>query len=89
LTREYEVQDKIGLHARPAAQWVKAVARIKGPVTIRSGETVIDGKSILQVMALGMRPGAILTVTFPDDLTADMLQEIDDAVKDFLVPKIF
>ena len=48
------IASKVGLHARPAATFVKAVAEKGVPVTIaKEGGAPVDASSILGVMTLG------------------------------------
>jgi phosphocarrier protein len=56
--REVIVGSRVGLHARPAALFVKAVAEQSVKITIRKGEGApVDARSILRVLALGARNG--------------------------------
>jgi phosphocarrier protein HPr len=52
------VGSRVGLHARPAALFVKAVAAQPVKITIRKGDGApVDARSILRVLALGARNG--------------------------------
>ena len=52
------VGSRVGLHARPAALFVKAVAEQPVKITIRKGDGApVDARSILRVLALGARNG--------------------------------
>ena len=56
--REVIVGSRIGLHARPAALFVKSAAAQSVRITIRKGEgPAVDARSILRVLALGARNG--------------------------------
>ncbi|MTD57846.1 HPr family phosphocarrier protein [Amycolatopsis pithecellobii] len=56
--RRVIVGSKVGLHARPAALFVKAAAAQPVPVTIGVGEgEPVDARSLLSVMGLGARGG--------------------------------
>jgi phosphotransferase system HPr (HPr) family protein len=52
-----------GLHARPAAAFVKAASRFSSTVTVRCGEKQANAKSIVQVLGLGARQGATITIS--------------------------
>jgi phosphocarrier protein HPr len=47
-----------GLHARPAAEFVKLASRFRAAVRLARGGREADGKSIMAVMALGASRGA-------------------------------
>ena len=52
------VGSRVGLHARPAALFVKAVAEQPVKITIRKGDGApVDARSILRVLALGAKNG--------------------------------
>jgi phosphocarrier protein len=56
------VNNKMGLHARPAAQLVKTAALYKSDVFITHGDQVVNGKSIMGVMMLAAGMGTELKV---------------------------
>jgi phosphocarrier protein HPr len=56
------VINKIGLHARPAALLVKTAAAFASEVTLVKADKTFNAKSILTVMAAGVRQGDSVTV---------------------------
>jgi phosphotransferase system HPr (HPr) family protein len=89
MTRRYQVQDAVGLHARPAALLVKAFARYPEAVQVQNGEKRADGKSILQLMALGVKAGQVLTVEYLDAAGKDYgetVGAIEAELQDILRP---
>jgi phosphotransferase system HPr (HPr) family protein len=69
---EIEVRNPSGLHARPAALFVKAAARFVSKVTVQNvttGASPADAKSILAVMGSGAAKGHTvrLTADGPDE----------------------
>lgn len=56
------VRSKVGLHARPAAMFVQEALKFKCKVTIESGDKTADGKSILRVLALGVKCGQEIVI---------------------------
>lgn len=57
------LQDEAGLHARPAAQFVKAASRFSSTITVQAGEKKANAKSIMQVLTLGARQGTTVTIS--------------------------
>lgn len=56
--RTVVIGSESGLHARPAALFVKAAAAAPVPVTIRIGDgRAVPARSMLSVLALGARKG--------------------------------
>lgn len=58
--REVRIENRNGLHARPAAEIVKAASKFKSEVTIRRDDMEVNGKSIMGVMMLAAEYGTTL-----------------------------
>jgi phosphocarrier protein HPr len=58
--REVRIENKNGLHARPAAEIVKAASKFRSEVTIRRDDMEVNGKSIMGVMMLAAEYGSTL-----------------------------
>lgn len=54
--------NKLGLHARPAAEFIKAASKFKCRVTIEGNGKTADAKSIILVMSMGVKRGQQLTI---------------------------
>ncbi|MGC7873008.1 HPr family phosphocarrier protein [Desulfosporosinus sp. SYSU MS00001] len=59
LTRELTINNKSGLHARPASLWVQTASRFRSNIKIKHGNSVVDGKSILGILSLGLSTGSV------------------------------
>jgi len=62
VERTVQIVNSNGLHARPAAEIVKAAARYKSKVTLTREDLEVNGKSIMGVMMLAAECGAMLTL---------------------------
>jgi phosphocarrier protein len=61
-TRTLKLKNKLGMHARSAASFVKVAQQFKAKIYIeRNGQTV-NGDSILDILTLGCPYGGILTI---------------------------
>ena len=63
LSLDVVVENTLGLHARPASQFVKVASRFAAEITIGRDGHVSDGKSIIGVLMRGAGPGTILNLT--------------------------
>jgi phosphocarrier protein HPr len=72
--------NKLGLHARPAADFTKTAAKFNSKITLKGNGKTIDAKSILMVLTMGIRQGEQLTII------ADGPDEIEsiEVLKDFI-----
>jgi phosphocarrier protein len=57
------ITNKFGLHARPAAMFVKTASKFTSDIFISRDSQVVNGKSIMGVMMLAAENGAELTIT--------------------------
>jgi phosphocarrier protein HPr len=60
--RNVQIVNKHGLHARPAAEMVKAASRFRSDITISRDDLEVNGKSIMGVMMLAAEYGATITL---------------------------
>ena len=59
---EVPIVNRLGLHARPAAEFVKLASRFKSEVWVKKDDVEVSGKSIMGVMMLAAECGAHLTI---------------------------
>lgn len=79
MMRELIISNQYGIHARPAALFVKAASRFDADISVEKDGSVVSGKSIMGLMTLEAGRGAVLRVTAegPDGEEAlDYLEEL-------------
>jgi phosphocarrier protein HPr len=62
LTKELTVSNKLGIHARPAALFVKTANRFTCEIFVEKDGEKINGKSIMGLMMLAAGPGSKVTL---------------------------
>ena len=62
VERSVQIVNRNGLHARPAAEIVKAAARFKSDITIIRDDLEVNGKSIMGVMMLAAEYGSTVAL---------------------------
>jgi phosphocarrier protein HPr len=60
--RIVQIENKNGLHARPAAEIVKLAAKFRSEITIVKDDLDVNGKSIMGVMMLAAEHGSTITL---------------------------
>ncbi len=78
------IQDKEGLHARPAGLLSKATKEFQSAVTLTKGEKTADLKKIFAVMGLAVKGGDSITVTCDgadEDVAAAKLETMFAEIK--------
>lgn len=66
-TRELTILNKLGIHARPAAQFVKTASAFLCEIRVEKDGEEVDGKSIMGLMMLAAGHGSVITVTAEGD----------------------
>lgn len=59
---QYEIKDKLGIHARPAGLLVKEAKRFKSTVTVRAQGKAADASKLMALMGLGIKQGDVVEV---------------------------
>lgn len=77
LTKELVVQNKMGIHARPAAMVVRVTNKFKAEVFVEKDEEQVNGKSIMGLMMLAAGCGAKLKVSAKGADAAKALSELE------------
>ena len=67
VRRELEIKNKLGLHARAAAKFVRCSGQFSCQVTISRGDMCVDGKSIMGVLLLAAPQGSALKIVADGD----------------------
>lgn len=80
--RQVRIGSKVGLHARPAALFAKAVARTGVPVRIaKDGQPPVNAKSLLSLLTLGAGHGDLVTLCADGDSADATLDELAEMLE--------
>jgi phosphocarrier protein HPr len=77
IIKEMVVANKLGVHARPAALFVKTANRFDCEVLVEKDGEVVNGKSIMGMMMLAAGPGSKLHVHAKGQDAAQAVHELD------------
>lgn len=62
VIRTVTIRNRLGLHARPAGEFVKTASKFESTITVTRGDLEVNGKSIMGVMTLAAECGSRVTV---------------------------
>lgn len=80
ITKKIAVLNKLGIHARPAAQFVRVASRFQADVTVEKDDERVDGKSIMGLMMLAVGCGAQIVVTTDGADEAEAMAALEELV---------
>lgn len=63
LARQFQINNAMGMHARPAALFVKTASRFESDITVEKDDMSVSGKSIMGLMTLEASIGTTLKIT--------------------------
>ncbi|HWB03824.1 MAG TPA: HPr family phosphocarrier protein [Verrucomicrobiales bacterium] len=80
VSKELTIINKLGLHARPAAMFVKVSSAWDAEVTVEKDDEQVNGKSIMGLMMLAAGCGARITVTAEGKDEVAVLEKLEALV---------
>ena len=80
MTKDFKVSNKLGIHARPAAMFVKTAHRFSCDIFVEKDGEKVNGKSIMGLMMLAAGPGSKLTVHANGHDASQALTEIETLI---------
>lgn len=81
IRRQITIVNAKGLHARPAASFVKLASQFHSKIRIRYDDKNIDGKSIMGVMMLAAEKGAKIDIEAEGPDQEDAVESLSQLVK--------
>ena len=81
VTKELIIVNKLGIHARPAALFVKTANRFASEILVEKDSEKINGKSIMGLMMLAAGPGSKLTLHVRGDDASQAIEELGALVE--------
>jgi phosphocarrier protein HPr len=83
MRREVEILNELGLHARPAAEFVRCVQGFECEVTIRKGDEHFSGGSILEVLSANLDCGARIVLEAIGSDAEKALDRLEELLHEF------
>ena len=81
MTKELTVVNKLGIHARPAAMFVKTANRFACEIVVEKDGEKVNGKSIMGLMMLAAGPGSKLKVHAEGNDASKAINELEELLK--------
>ena len=80
LKKDFLIINKLGLHARASALFVKTASRFAAEVKLAKEGIEVNGKSIMGIMMLAASKGTTVSLTLEGADEAEALQAIGDLI---------
>lgn len=76
MEKSLTVLDEKGFHARPATLFVTAAVKFKSTVTVEANGKSANGKSLLNLLGLGIKHGQVIKVVTSGEDEEPALQQL-------------
>jgi len=81
LQKEFVIVNKLGLHARASALFVKTASRFTSDIRLARDGVEVNGKSIMGIMMLAASKGSTVRLTVTGDDEAEAMQTIGELIE--------
>ena len=81
-SRTFTIVNRLGLHARAAAQLVQTANQFAAEVTLQKGDVEVNGKSIMGILLLAAPKGTEVTVMVDGTDEEQAMQAIAELIED-------
>ncbi len=80
FTKDLTIRNKMGLHARPAAQFVKRASKYKCDIWVEKDDEPVNGKSIMGLMMLAAGKGEQIKLTTEGIDAQEAMSDLEELV---------
>lgn len=81
LEQEYTIVNKLGLHARASALFVKTASRFASEIKIEREGVEVNGKSIMGIMMLAAAKGSFIRVKTEGSDEAEAMDTLGELIR--------
>ena len=81
IEKEITIVNRLGLHARPAAMFVRIASRYRSEVWVSKEGEQINGKSIMGLMMLAAGQGSTLTIKCEGPDADKVMEELEELIQ--------
>ena len=78
--QEFTIENKLGIHARPAAQFVKLASKFACDIQVEKDGEEVDGKSIMGLMMLAAGHGSVIQISAEGDDAEQAVQTLGELI---------
>jgi phosphocarrier protein len=80
VAKVFVLKNKLGMHARPSAMFVKAASRFISEIYVEKDGEKVNGKSIMGLMMLAAACGTKLKIIAQGEDAAQAIQTLEDLI---------
>lgn len=81
LEQQFEIVNKLGLHARASALFVKTASQFKSEIKVSRDGIEVNGKSIMGIMMLAAAKGTEILLKVSGEDESDAFQKLGELIQ--------
>ena len=81
LSKEVEIINKLGMHARAAAKFVQLATRFDSHIDLERNNKRVNGKSIMGVMMLAASKGSFIVIHADGKDAETSIEQLEQLIK--------
>ena len=81
LRKEFTINNKLGLHARPAAMFVKLANQFQAEIWVGQEDEQVNGKSIMGLMMLAAPGGSTISISAEGEDAGEAVEALGGLVQ--------
>jgi phosphocarrier protein HPr len=81
VEKDIPIINRLGLHARPAAMFVRIASRYRSEIWVAKEGEEVNGKSIMGLMMLAAGQGSILHIRCEGPDAAKAIEELEELIQ--------
>ena len=82
ISQKIRIKNPQGLHARPAAQFVKTANKFSSTIILKKDDQLIDAKSIINILSLALERGVEVELAIEGEDAPQALEELRKILED-------
>ena len=80
ITQKITIKNKLGLHARPASNFVKMAQSFKSKIEILKGEKRLNAKSMIGILASGAKCGMEIELAINGEDEQEAMKQLTEFI---------
>ena len=80
LSKGIEIKNRLGLHARAAAQLVQTASQYDAEITVEKDGQLVNGKSIIGLMMLAAAQGTVIQISATGPQATEAIEAVERLV---------
>lgn len=82
INKEFVIKNKLGLHARAAAQLVQSCNRFSSDITVKKDTVEVNGKSIMGILMLAAAQGSRISLAIDGEDEQQAMETLGQLIDD-------